>query len=157
MQWILFSMLNHPWNIGHGPISIIFKVIQQIFPRCTNEVWIFIPFWSHRNWTKCYKWILFSIFNDLWNIGHGPICVAAFKRSQMYYGASWRLYPFSLLRNWAIDDGWLAILCPLFNSTSVISGQWADDNERLCAMKPHLRLRKFCPKARTGNLGSLDQ
>ena len=29
----------------------------------------------------------------------------------------------------------------LFNSISVISGQWADDNERLCAMKPRLQLR----------------
>ena len=26
----------------------------------------------------------------------------------------------------------------LFNSISVISGQWADDNERLCAMEPRL-------------------
>ena len=29
----------------------------------------------------------------------------------------------------------------LFNSISVISGQWADDNEILCAMKPRLQLR----------------
>ena len=54
-------------------------------------------------------------------------------------------------------DGQLAILCPfqqsfgqqpcldflvfsnlflLFNSISVIFGQWADDNERLCTMEP---------------------
>ena len=26
----------------------------------------------------------------------------------------------------------------LFNSISNISGQWADDDERLCAMEPHL-------------------
>ena len=31
----------------------------------------------------------------------------------------------------------------LFNSMSVISGQWADENERLCAMKLRLRLRRF--------------
>ena len=31
----------------------------------------------------------------------------------------------------------------LFNSTSVISGQWEVDNERLCAMELHLRLRRF--------------
>ena len=31
----------------------------------------------------------------------------------------------------------------LFNSISVISGQWADENERLCAMKLRLRLRRF--------------
>ena len=31
----------------------------------------------------------------------------------------------------------------LFNSISIISGQWADDNERLCAMEPRLRLRRF--------------
>ena len=31
----------------------------------------------------------------------------------------------------------------LFNSISVISGRWVDDNERLCAMELHLRLRRF--------------
>ena len=31
----------------------------------------------------------------------------------------------------------------LFNSISVISGQWADDNERLCAMEFRLWLRRF--------------
>ena len=31
----------------------------------------------------------------------------------------------------------------LFYSISVISGRWADDNERLCAMEPGLRLRIF--------------
>ena len=30
----------------------------------------------------------------------------------------------------------------LFNGISVISGRWADDNERLCAMIPGLRLRR---------------
>ena len=30
----------------------------------------------------------------------------------------------------------------LFNSFSVISEQWADDNERLCAMEPGLRLER---------------
>ena len=27
----------------------------------------------------------------------------------------------------------------LFNGIAVISGRWADDNERLCAIEPHLR------------------
>ena len=31
----------------------------------------------------------------------------------------------------------------LSNSISVISGQVTDDNERLCAMKPRLRVRRF--------------
>ena len=31
----------------------------------------------------------------------------------------------------------------LFNSISVILERWADANERLCAMEPRLRLRKF--------------
>ena len=31
----------------------------------------------------------------------------------------------------------------LLNSISVISGRWADDNERLCAMEARLRLRRF--------------
>ena len=29
----------------------------------------------------------------------------------------------------------------LFNGISVISGRWADDNERLCVMEPRLHLR----------------
>ena len=38
-----------------------------------------------------------------------------------------------------------AILRPFqhFNSISVLSGHWADDNERLCAMEPLLRLARF--------------
>ena len=43
-------------------------------------------------------------------------------------------------------DGWLMDelrFYVLFNSISVTSGQWADDNERLCAMKSRLRLRRF--------------
>ena len=31
----------------------------------------------------------------------------------------------------------------LFNSISVISGRWADNNERFCAMESRLRLRRF--------------
>ena len=34
----------------------------------------------------------------------------------------------------------------LFNTISVISGQWADDNERLCAVEPHLRLKRSSPQ-----------
>ena len=34
----------------------------------------------------------------------------------------------------------------LFNNISVISGRWVDDNGRLCAMKPRLRLRRFRPQ-----------
>ena len=30
----------------------------------------------------------------------------------------------------------------LFNSISVISGRWEGDNERLCALEPHLRLER---------------
>ena len=40
-------------------------------------------------------------------------------------------------------DGWLDVL---FNSNLVISQDdaWADDNERLCAMEPRLRLKRSC-------------
>ena len=31
----------------------------------------------------------------------------------------------------------------LFNSISVISEQWLDDNERLCDKEPHLQLGRF--------------
>ena len=31
----------------------------------------------------------------------------------------------------------------LLNSISVISGRWADDNERLCVMESSIRLRQY--------------
>ena len=45
-------------------------------------------------------------------------------------------------------EGWMddLLFYVLLNSVSVISGQWADDTERLCAMEPRLRLRRFCLK-----------
>ena len=39
-------------------------------------------------------------------------------------------------------DGCLVINV-LYNSISVISGQWADDTGRLCTMETHLQLRTF--------------
>ena len=53
-------------------------------------------------------------------------------------------------------DGWMDDLrfYVLFNSISVISGRWADDNERLCAMEHRLRLKRSSPQ--TGS-NSLDQ
>ena len=35
----------------------------------------------------------------------------------------------------------------LFNSITVISGRWACDNIRLCAMEPRLRSKRFPPQA----------
>ena len=42
-------------------------------------------------------------------------------------------------------DRWMDVLQfdVLFNSILVISGRWADANERLGAMEPRLRLRIF--------------
>ena len=52
------------------------------------------------------------------------------------------------LQTWQlVIDGWMdgcmddMRFFVLFNSISVISGLWADDNERLCAMEPLLRMR----------------
>ena len=46
----------------------------------------------------------------------------------------------------------------LFNSISVISGRWAGDNERLCAMEPRLRLSKSPSQAglKPGNFRIMD-
>ena len=44
----------------------------------------------------------------------------------------------------------------LFNSISVISGRLVDGNERLCVLKPRLRLRRFRLE-RGSNSESLDQ
>ena len=46
--------------------------------------------------------------------------------------------------------GWMTCDFPpvLFNSISVISGRWVGDNERLYAMEPRLRLKRFPPSAR---------
>ena len=55
-------------------------------------------------------------------------------------------YPiFSTRYSVMCKDGWMDDLrfYVLFNSISVISGQCLDDNERLCAMKLRLRLRRF--------------
>ena len=41
-------------------------------------------------------------------------------------------------------DGLLAILRP-FNSISVVSGQWVDNNERLYEMEPRLQLKRSLP------------
>ena len=43
-----------------------------------------------------------------------------------------------------------------FEDVLRISGRWADDNERLCAMEPSLRLRRF-PFGQGLNPGLLDQ
>ena len=42
-------------------------------------------------------------------------------------------------------DGWMDDMqfYVLFNSITVISGQWKVDNERLCVIELHLRLRRF--------------
>ena len=44
----------------------------------------------------------------------------------------------------------------LFNSSSGISGRWTDGKERLCAMEPRLRLRRYRLE-RGSSLGPLDQ
>ena len=44
----------------------------------------------------------------------------------------------------------------LLNSISVISGQWANDNERLYAMETRLRLGRYRPE-RDSNPGPLNQ
>ena len=45
--------------------------------------------------------------------------------------------------NW-MDDLQVYVI---FNSISVISGRWSDDNERLCAMESRLRLKRSSPQA----------
>ena len=47
------------------------------------------------------------------------------------------------------NDGWMDDLRfnVLFNSILVISGWWADNNERLCAMEPLFRLKRSSPLA----------
>ena len=42
-------------------------------------------------------------------------------------------------KEWMNDLGFYV----LFNSISVITGQWADDNEWLCAMESYLRSTRF--------------
>ena len=40
----------------------------------------------------------------------------------------------------------VSVIAP-FNNTSVKSGQRVVDSERLCAMQPHLQLRRYLPQA----------
>ena len=53
----------------------------------------------------------------------------------------------------AVNDGWMD---DLFNSIAVISGRLEVDNDRLCAMEPRLRLRRFRLE-RESNSGPVDQ
>ena len=45
----------------------------------------------------------------------------------------------------SLVDGWMDDMClyVIFNSISVISGRWAGENKRLCAMELRLRLKNF--------------
>ena len=54
-------------------------------------------------------------------------------------------------------DNWMDDLrfYVLFNNISVISGRGADNNERVCAKEPRLRLRRFRLE-RGSNPGPLD-
>ena len=54
-------------------------------------------------------------------------------------------------------DGWMEELrfYVFFNSISVISGRWADGNEKLCAVEARLGLRRILLERGT-NLGSPD-
>ena len=42
-----------------------------------------------------------------------------------------------------LTDGWLAILCPFQHLFSLSTGRWKNDDERLCAMEPLLRLKRL--------------
>ena len=52
-------------------------------------------------------------------------------------------------------DGWMDCnFYVFFNSISVISGRWTDDNEWMCAMESRLRLRRFrLERADYGDVG----
>ena len=47
------------------------------------------------------------------------------------------------ITRWMDDLRFYVLLNILLNSISVISGQWADNNEWLCAVEPRLQLRRF--------------
>ena len=65
----------------------------------------------------------------------------------MYLIAPWfSIWYYTSLPLWILlsnIDGWMKQFYVLFNSISVILGQWEDYNERLCAIESLLRLRKF--------------
>ena len=44
--------------------------------------------------------------------------------------------------------GWMTCDFTSFQQFSVISGRWARDNERLCALEPRLPLKRSTPQAR---------
>ena len=69
-----------------------------------------------------------------------------------FYQVLWNYLKLYQSYRW-MDDLWFYVL---FNNISVISGRWTDDNERLCATEPRLRLRRFRLE-RGSNSGPLDQ
>ena len=81
---------------------------------------------NRRQWVSHFIWELLTISVSSWNSRIIRCC------QQM----------------WNFEAGWMDDLrfYVLFNSISVISGQWEVDNERLCAMELHLRLKRFSLK-----------
>ena len=74
-------------------------------------------------------------FNLIWNLGITRIWENS--RKPIFWLHYWLAMPGSLM------DGWMTYCFSFFNSISVISGWWADNNERQYAMENHLRLRRF--------------
>ena len=58
-------------------------------------------------------------------------------------GRSWQKEQNGFMKRWMDNLGFHV----LFNSISVITGRWADYDERLYTMKPCLRLKSSPPKA----------
>ena len=54
------------------------------------------------------RWILFSMFSDPWNIGHGPMCIIAFNSSSLNGSMEqvWWLCSFWSLSNWSQRNWW---------------------------------------------------
>ena len=87
-------------------------------------LYVFEPFSPHAIYSVSWERLLSWLFNSLVEMGVN----------------SWG-FPFLKIETSMIYN--LAIFTSFFNSSSVILGRWPEDNERLCTMELHLRLRRF--------------
>ena len=110
------------WSICHGPLSSDLHLLCKV------------------------KMFIRGRFEDSFYCSNMKFCIRAYiyknTRNTEESVHIWSVFHDRLTSDlgWKMEDLRFYVL---FNSTLVISGQWTGDNERLCAMEPHLQLRRF--------------
>ena len=139
------------------PVVLQWGSFSYVTTECINYIKItntgIFSVSGHPNPAPTIFWnLLFCLWTDFFHlIYHGRACRV--NPMKLFDPSLW-----SLFKCLCITDGWMDDLqfYVLFNSISVLSGQWDVDNERRCAMEHCLWLRRFCLE-RGSNSGPSDQ